>query len=145
MHAIKLRHMSCPGCSNRIEVSKLKLVKGAQFSNLTCNACHEMYNSKFWRCDCNQLWHKCCVHVKGYDENKQVPKYKQSRRKKFVFKGIDKPLPNLRLRCSEGHAVEIGSSHRDYYRINLPQGSRLALRFPHLAKKCEDRSLADSA
>ena len=105
-----------------------------------------MSNSRFWKCDCNQLWHKCCVHVKGYDENKQVePKSKIIRRKKFVFKGIDKPLPCLRLRCNERHAVEIGSCKRDYFRISLPPGSRLALRFPHLVKKCEERSNADSA
>ena len=139
MHVTKLRYMNCPGCSNRIEVNKLKLVKGAQFSNITCNACNQMSNSRCWKCDCNQLWHKCCVHVKGYDENKQVePKTNIFRRKKFAFKGIDKPLPCLRMRCNEKHAVELGRCKRDYFRISLPPGSRLALRFPHLVKKCED-------
>ena len=75
--------------------------------------------------------------MKGYDENKQLPKQKQTRRNRIVYKGIDTPLPNLRLRCIEGHAVEIGSCQRDYFRISLPQGSRLALRFPHLAKQVE--------
>ena len=145
MHAIKLRHMSCPGCRNRVEVSKLKLVKGAQFSNLTCSACHIMTNSKFWRCDCDLLWHKCCLHVKGYDENKTVPKLtKQIRKHKVVKKGLDTPLPSLRLRCNEGHAVEIGSSSRDYYRVSLPPGSRLALRFPHFAKQVMEQPNVNS-
>ena len=29
MHAIILRRLSCPGCSKRVEVTKLKMVKGA--------------------------------------------------------------------------------------------------------------------
>ena len=135
MHAIRLRHMSCPKCSKIIEVKKLKLVKGAQFSNLKCQACDEITNSKFWRCDCNQLWHKCCIHVKGCDEYVQKPKSKQIRKTNLVNKGIDKPLPHMR--CFDGNAFEAGSSARDYYSINLPPGSRLAQRFPHLVKQVE--------
>ena len=38
LHVIKLRHMGCSGCNKRIGVKNLKLVRGAQFSNLTCLA-----------------------------------------------------------------------------------------------------------
>ena len=67
-----------------------------------------------------------------------MPIIKQSRKTKFVSKGVDKPLP--KLRCIEGNAIDIGSSRRDYYRISLPQGSRLALRFPHLVKRVGGQS-----
>ena len=138
MHAIKLRHMSCPGCSNRVEVTKLKLFKGAQFSNLTYHACKEISNTRSWRCDCKQLWHKCSIHVKGSEDHVPQPSITQRRRTKFVKKGVDKPLP--KLRCIEGNVIDVGSSRRDDYRISLPQGSRLALRFPHLVKRVGGQS-----
>ena len=143
MHVIKLRHMGCPECHNRIEVKNLKLVKGAQFSNLACPACKKVTNSKFWRCDCKHLWHKCSLHVKGSEGKELLPREKQKRRNQHVEKGVDKPLPKLRR--IEGNAIDDGSSTRDYFRISLPPGSTLALRFPHLVKNVEEPSHAYSA
>ena len=65
------------------------------------------------------------------------------RKTKWIEKGVDQPLPTNR-RIEENVMID-GRGSRDYYRVSLPLGSKLALRFPHHVKKCEDRSLADSA
>ena len=91
-------------------------MKGAQFSNLTCPACKKVTNSKFWRCDCKHLWHKCSLHVKGSDDKEQQPRGGQKRKIKVVEKGVDKPLPKLRR--IEGNAILDSSGIRDYYRAS---------------------------
>ena len=73
----------------------------------------------------------------------QQPRGGQKRKSKVVEKGVDKPLPKLRR--IEGNAILDSSGTRDYYRASLPQGSKLALRFPHLVKKSEEQSNAYSA
>ena len=145
LHETKLKHMYCPICQYKMEVKDMKLVKGAQFSNLTCSTCTNTTNSREWKCECNRVWHKCNFHIKGNVKVEIEPIAKQVRKKKLIAKGIDKPIPKLRRMSFGHHVVDIGSQTRDYYRVNLPQGSKLALRFPHLSKQVGGRSHADNA
>ena len=89
MQAIKLRHMGRPGCDKRIEVKNWKLAKGAQFSNPTCPACKKVTNSRYWKCDCKHVWHKCSLHVKGSEDKEQPTRGGQKRKRKVVAKGVD--------------------------------------------------------
>ena len=156
LNVIKLRYMACPGCNKRIEVNNLKLVRGAQFSSLTCPSCKQFTNSRFWTCDCHHLWHTCSLHVKvphlaneptqvGLLDSRRVQLSRGGleRKTKWIEKGVHQPLPRFR-RIEENVMID-GRGSRDYYRVSLPPGTKLALRFPHHVKKCEDRSLADSA
>ena len=111
MHVIKFRHMGCPGCDNMIEVTNLELVRGAQFSNLTCPASKKVTSSKCWKRDCKHVWHKCSLHLEGSEDKEQPARGGQKRKRKVVEKGVDKPLPKLRR--IEGSVIVDGRGDRD--------------------------------
>ena len=68
MQRIRLRQMCCPTCKAKTEVKQLKLTRGAQFWNITCQECKEVTNTKRWACNCDVLWYKCGLHEKGFQD-----------------------------------------------------------------------------
>ena len=73
---------------------------------------------------------------RGLADKEKPNKTGQKRKIKAVARGVDEPLPKLRR--IEGNAIADSSSKRNYYQVALPQGSKLALRFPHLVKQVEE-------
>ena len=83
--------------------------------------------------------------MKSIEDVDKKPQLKHIRKVEIIAKGVDKPIPKLRRIGMPGTVVEGSSSKRDYYSINLPTGSKLAMRFPHLSKQVEGRCNALNA
>ena len=116
MQRIRLRQMGRPACKAKAEPKQMSLTKGAQFSNIICQECRAITNSKGWICNCGVLWYKCALHEKGCrDESYEKGKSRKKRKVEKFVNGIDVPFPKFRRRTEPQLAV---SSNRDANGLN---------------------------
>ena len=127
---IPLKNVICPACMETTLTKDLKLKDKSIFSNIKCQACKAANSSRKWLCECGCLWYKCSVHFRISNLSKISTK--RICKRKLSERGLDLPFPKFRKTTYSDQHVFIEQAEINVWKP--PQGSTIAMRFPHLVK-----------
>ena len=133
---VRLLKSHCPECDAEVDSKRMKLKVKAGFCSITCKQCRVIRLSSKWRCSCGKLWIKCGVHVQAKLMEKSIKRngaFSKGRGRKRGREGIDAPFPKRTRNefIPDAIAIEGAIVKRQ---CSLQEGTKLALRFPHLVK-----------
>ena len=131
VHNEPLSNVCCPLCNADFQIRNLSIKRGTHYANLKRKTCDGVRSSRFWRCDCDIPWIKCCTHALVPRTPKR-PLDKRPRKSSLRESALDQPLPK-RFAYDIGD-IPVPCSNEPVRPIGLNPGSKLALRFPHLVK-----------
>jgi hypothetical protein len=131
-----LEHIYCPKCGSAKRTEGLKLKVRSGFCNLPCKSCDSTTPAKAWECGCAMKWQKCPEHEHVFILRQRTRLYTKHfgwRGKRPTEHGSEQPMPKRRRTINPDSALPDASVQTRC--VNLPRGSILVLRFPHLVQR----------